>query len=317
MSEPVDPEQATARGDCLVRLRWEYAVAILQPAARTLRTLSMPLVLAPTTDPATGGPLAIDLAGIEPGRLAGMTADRVRRLPITADERPVELGELFTVAGHMADDAGNGVVECHGDFSRVHHVAAGMSAGTVLATGSVGRHAAEGMTGGKLQVAGDAGDWLAAEMAGGQVFLMGMAGDNVGGALPGSDHGMRGGLVVVAGHVGSLSAQRMRRGTVAVGGDCGAAAAFEMRAGTLLVAGRVGPHPGLGMQRGSLVALADHPTIPATFGRGRVWLPPFVSLLLANLRQNGFCPAIPLPRRFRQWHGDLLAGGRGEILHPE
>jgi formylmethanofuran dehydrogenase subunit C len=273
----------------------------------------MPLVLAPATDPATGGPLAISLAGITPDRLAGLSLDAVKGLAVTADERPAELGELFSISG---DTAGS-VLECHGDFSRVHSVGAGMAEGTIRVTGNVGRHAAEGMRGGRLEVAGDAGDWLAAELSGGEVMVEGSAGDNVAGALPGSDHGLRGGVVVVMGDVGRLAGQRMRRGIVAVGGDCGAAAAFEMRAGTVLVAGRVGPHPGLGMRRGSLVALADQPAIPASFHRGRAWLPPFIGLQLAELRRAGFRPTTLPPARFRQWHGDLIAGGRGEILAPE
>ena len=271
----------------------------------------MPLVLTPATDPATGGPLSIDLTGITPDRLGGLALAAVRRLPVRADERVAELGELFAATG-AADD----VLECRGDFSRVHFVAAGMAAGTIRVSGSVGRHAAETMTGGRLEVTGDAGDWLAAELGGGDVVIGGSAGDNVGGALPGSDHGMRGGLVMVAGDVGHLAGQRLRRGVVAVGGSCGGAAAFEMRAGTVLVAGRIGPHPGLGMRRGSLVALADRPPIPATFRQGRAWLPPFIGLQLAGLRRAGFQPATALPTRFRQWHGDPLTGGRGEILHP-
>jgi len=273
----------------------------------------MPLVFTPATDPATGGPLAIGLVGITPDRLAGLPLDAVKRLVVTADERPAELGALFSISG----DATDSVLECRGDFSRVHFVGARMTAGTIRVTGSVGRHAAEGMTGGRLEVAGDAGDWLAAEMRGGEVVVVGSAGDNVGGALPGSDHGLRGGVVIVSGDVGRLAGQRMRRGIVAVGGSCGAAAAFEMRAGTVLVAGRVGPHPGLGMRRGSLVSLSDRPAIPATFHRGRAWLPPFVGLQLAGLRAAGFRPTAPASARFRQWHGDLLTGGRGEILVPE
>jgi formylmethanofuran dehydrogenase subunit C len=273
----------------------------------------MPLVLTPAADPAAGGPLSIDLSGVTPDRLAGLSLDAVKHLTVRADERRVELGELVSLSG----DAADGVLECCGDFSRVHFVGAGMNSGTIRVTGGVGRHAAEGMTGGRLEVAGDAGDWLAAEMGGGDVVIGGSAGDNVAGALPGSDQGLRGGVVMVAGDVGSLAGQRMRRGILAVGGNCGPAAAFEMRAGTVLVAGRVGPLPGLGMRRGSLVALADRPAVPATFQRGRAWLPPFLPLQLAALAKAGFQPAEVPATRFRQWHGDLVSGGRGEILAPE
>lgn len=275
--------------------------------------LPMPLVISPATDPAAGGPLAIDLAGIVPDRLAGLSLDAVRRLSVRADERAATLGDLFAVSG----DAGADVLECRGDFSNVQRVAAGMASGTFRVTGSVGRRAAEGMTGGRLEVGGDAGDGLAVEMAGGDVHVAGNAGDNLAGPLPGSNHGMRGGFVTVAGDVGRVAAQRMRRGVVAVGGSCGEAAAFEMLAGTLLLAGTVGPHAGLAMRRGSLVSLVARLAVPATFRRGRGWMPPFIPLLLTRLARAGFRPALPLPGRFRQWHGDVLAGGRGEILHPD
>jgi formylmethanofuran dehydrogenase subunit C len=273
----------------------------------------MPLTLTTRTDPADGGPLAIDLLGITPDRLANLSIDAIHRLGVRADERPADLGELFAVAGKPAD----GVLECRGDFSRVHSLAAGMSSGHVRVSGPIGRHAAAGMTGGRLDVAGSAGDWLAAEMSGGEVHVAGSAGDNAAGARPGSRLGMQGGLVIVAGDVGRLAGQRMRRGILAVGGGCGEAAGFELRAGTVVVAGRVGPGAGLGMVRGSLVALTDRPAIPATFRAGRAWLPPFVAVIGAHLQKTGFQTAAPRPPRFRQWHGDLLAGGRGEILHPE
>jgi len=272
----------------------------------------MPLTLTPRTDPADGGPLAIDLSGVTPDRLAGLSINAIQRLVVRADERPAQLGELFTVEG----DLGDGVVECRGDFARVHSLAAGMAAGRMRVSGTVGRHAAAGMTGGRLEVAGDAGDWLGAEMSGGEVHVAGSAGDNVGGAKPGGRLGMRGGLLVIGGDVGRLAGQRMRRGILAVGGGCGEAAGFELRAGTVVVSGRIGPRAGLGMVRGSLVALADRPGVPATFRAGRAWLPPFVALIGAHLKTKGFQIAAPLPARFRQWHGDLLAGGRGEILHP-
>jgi formylmethanofuran dehydrogenase subunit C len=273
----------------------------------------MPLILAPATDAARGGPLAVDLAGITPTRLAALSTDDVRRLSIRADERPCELGGVFRVEGSAADS----VLECRGDFSRVHSVAAAMDAGRIVVRGNVGRHAAEGMTGGRLEIEGDAGDWLACEMTGGRVRVAGRAGDNVGAALPGSEAGLQGGLVVIRGDAGELAGSRMRRGILAVGGCCGEAAGFEMRAGLLVVGGRAGPHPGLGMRRGSLVFLAEQPLPPASFRRGTAWTPPFVAILIRRLARAGFQPAAPLPSRWRQWHGDVLAGGKGEILHPD
>jgi formylmethanofuran dehydrogenase subunit C len=270
----------------------------------------MPLVLAPLAGPAR--PLSIDLDGIVPDRLAGLDAAAIGRLPVRADGRDHELGGLFAVSG----DASDGRIECRGDFSRVHGVSAGMRAGRVEVLGPVGRHAGRGMAGGTLAVAGDAGDWLAAELSGGEVIVAGAAGDNVAAALPGSRQGMRGGLVVVGGSVGHLAGGRMRRGILAIGGDCGAAAAFEMRAGTVVVAGRIGPQPGLGMSRGSLVALGTVPELPPTFSPGAVWQPPFLAVLLRRLARAGFPAGQSVVGPWRQWHGDSLAGGRGEILAP-
>jgi formylmethanofuran dehydrogenase subunit C len=277
-------------------------------------TAAMSLVLTPRTA-ADRGPLSIDLEGLTPARVAPLALTAINRLVICADGRLCELGSLFDVAGDPAD----AVIECRGDFSHVHRVAAGMTAGTIRVTGDVGRHAAEGMTGGRLDVAGNAGDWLAAELAGGEVFVAGSAGDNLAGALPGSPIGMRGGVVVVAGAAGGLAGARMRRGIVAVGGDCGPAPAFELRAGTVVIGGAVGCQPGLGMRRGSVIALTARPAPPASFRRGAAWRPAFLPLLLKRLADVGFgapMAAAVMVTAWRQWHGDTLAGGRGELLHP-
>ena len=271
----------------------------------------MPLLLTPKAD---DGALSIDLVGIVPERLAGLATAAIERLPVAADGRPTSLGELFRIEG----DAADGVIECRGDFSRIHRVGAAMRTGAIMVSGSVGRHAAEGMAGGSLTVHGDAGDWLAAGMLGGQVLVTGRAGDNAAAAAPGERIGMRGGVVVIRGDCGCLAGARMRRGLLGIGGSCGEAAAFELRAGTVLVAGAVGRRSGMGMGRGSLIALASTPPIPDTFAKGSAWSPTFVPLLAARLVRAGL-PA-PGPGRLRgpwqQWHGDLLAGGRGEILHP-
>jgi len=271
----------------------------------------MPLIL--TTRSVATAPLAIDLTGIVPQRVAPLSLAEITRLPVTANGRRCNLGEIFTAEGDPADRE----IECRGDFSRVHRVAAGMTCGVMRIAGSVGRHAGEAMGGGRLEIDGDAGDWLACELAGGDVFVAGGAGDNVAAALPGSTTGMRGGRVIVAGHVGHLLASRLRRGVVAVGGRCGAAPGFEMRAGTVVIGGMVGSQPGLGMKRGSVIALTDRPRPPATFRTGAAWRPPFLHLLLRSLAAAGFGPAARFsPGNWRQWHGDSLAGGRGEILHP-
>ncbi|NDC53569.1 MAG: formylmethanofuran dehydrogenase subunit C [Planctomycetia bacterium] len=272
----------------------------------------MPLVLESLAD---AGPLSVDLSGIVPDRVATLSPADVLRLVIRADERPEELGALF----HVAGDPASGRIECRGDFSRVHWIGAGLARGEVVVDGSAGRHAGEGMTGGTLRVRGDAGDWLACEMAGGEVHVAGSAGDNAAAALPGSRHGMRGGLVTIGGDSGGLAGARMRRGILAIGGDCGPAAGFELWAGTIVVGGSVGPQPGLGMRRGSLVVAGPAPEPSVLFRRGAVWSPAFLGLLAARLDAAGFRPGggptvAALAGPWRQWHGDLLAGGRGELF---
>jgi formylmethanofuran dehydrogenase subunit C len=278
----------------------------------------MPLILDRSAGhPAASGdgPLAIDFSGITPDRLAGLSEAEIARRHVLADERPCPLGDVCTVRGTTDD----GRIECRGDFSRVHWLAAGMQWGEMVVAHSAGRHAGEGMTGGRLSIGGDAGDWLAAELGGGTVLVAGSAGDNTAAALPGSQHGLRGGMVLVEGHVGSLAGARMRRGILAVGGGCGPAAALELRAGTVLVIGEVGPQAGLGMRRGSLIAASTLPPVPPLFRRGALWRPTFLPLLAAGLRRAGFRAIGSLgdafSRPWQQWHGDPLAGGRGEIFH--
>jgi len=272
----------------------------------------MPLVLEPLAVP---GVLTIDMGGIVPDRIATLSDEQVRRLEVRADERPAELGSLFRIAGAAAD----GRIECRGDFSSVHFVGAGMGRGEIMVAGDAGRHAGEGMTGGTLTIMGHAGDCLACEMAGGNVHVAGNAGDNAAAALPGSRRGMRGGLVTIAGTAGGFAGARMRRGVLAIGGDCGPAAAFEMLAGTVIVAGTVGPHAAGGMRRGSLVAAGGRFVPAATFQRGAIWTPTFLQLLAGRLEAAGFLPGggsarAALAGPWEHWHGDVLAGGRGEIF---
>jgi formylmethanofuran dehydrogenase subunit C len=271
----------------------------------------MPLVLSPL--PIDRGPLSIDLCGIVPHAVRDLDRAAIARLPIRADGRPAQLGELFELAGDPTDE----VIECRGDFSRVHSLGAAMTSGRIDVASDVGRHAGAGMAGGMFAIAGSAGDWLAAEMTGGEVRVGGSVGHNAAAALPGSQFGMRGGLVIVRGSAGPLAGARMRRGMLAIGGDSGEATGFEMRAGTVVIGGRVGPRAGMGMRRGSVIALTDRPTVPPTFHRGAIWQPAFLPLLLRRLDRAGFTPARPSPcGPWQHWHGDTLTGGRGELLFP-
>jgi len=162
-------------------------------------------------------------------------------------------------------------------------------------------------------------------MRGGEIRVLGDAGNNAVGSLPGDRQGMIGGQVIIDGSVGSLAGSRMRRGLLAIGGNAGEATGFELLAGTILIAGQPGPHIGLGMRRGSIVLLDTdnfcHEVstyIPPTFLKGAIWRPAFMALLGKHLVNTGFSAAQKTvwTDPWQQWHGDNLAGCRGEILTP-
>jgi formylmethanofuran dehydrogenase subunit C len=286
----------------------------------------MPLSLTPL--PATLGTacLGVDVTGVVPDRLKGLSTADAARLQIRADGQPCHLGEIFEVQWVEDDrsddmDDGHGSVVFQGDMSRVHGIAAGMRAGRVMVHGDAGRHAGEGMRGGRLTILGNAGDWLACGLHGGLVHVHGSAGDNAAAALPGHPCGVDGGVVLVEGSVGSLAGARMRRGILAVAGDAGEAAAFEMRAGTVIVAGSLGQRAAASMRRGSVIALGPSPEVWPGFVRGSLWQPAFVPLLLRELTRWGWRAGQTALTRdlgrgpWQHWHGDRLSGGRGELFH--
>lgn len=277
----------------------------------------MPLVLRPRTI----APSSSDISGITPDRLSACSAAEVAARVIVADGRPAVLGDCFTLSGSPADD----LVVCEGDFSGVDGVGAGMTRGRMEVRGDVGRHAGAAMAGGTLVVAGDAAAWLAVGMQGGTIHVRGNAGDDAAAAAPGAAMGVTGGLVIVAGDAGRRAGARMRRGILAIGGDCGDAAGLELRAGTIIVGGRLGADAGVGMRRGSIIHHGGidsgrAPDPGPWFVPGAVWEPPFFRLLDRRLREAGFRPGAGaegggwLAGRWRQWHGDMLAGGRGEFF---
>lgn len=274
----------------------------------------MPLHL----QPRDSGTLSADLTGISPEALAAAGPRGIGHLEATADGVAVALGDLVTFAG-SADDA---EIVCAGDFSRFQGVGAGMGGGVMVVRGDVGPCAGARMSGGRLVVEGSAGRWLGAGLSAGTIHVRGDAGDDVAAALPGDALGPTGGMVIVDGDAGARIGCRMRRGIVAVGGTCGAGAGLELRAGTIVVTGRLGPDAGLGMQRGSLVAAGAAYTPGPTFLRGSLWSPTVLRFLARRLAALRFAPALAAGDAFlggpwRQWHGDTLAGGRGEIFAGE
>lgn len=256
--------------------------------------------------------IPVEAEVITPDRLAGLSAGQVAALPVQHGNAQVPLGEFF----HVEGDAGDGQVTLEGDCRRVKWVGSEMSRGKITVRGDVGMHVGAEMTGGEIEVHGSAADWVGAEMRGGRIDVRGDAGHLVGGAYRGSPRGMRGGFILVRGRAGNEVGINMRRGLIAIGGDLGDFAGAGMIAGSLFVFGQPGIRAGAGMKRGTIAALGAAPEILPTFRLDCVYKPVFLALYLRQLAAWGF----PVPeglagRKYARYSGDLVALGKGEILH--
>ncbi|MBL9123077.1 MAG: formylmethanofuran dehydrogenase subunit C [Planctomycetaceae bacterium] len=257
--------------------------------------------------------IPLELDQVTPERLAGLSAAQIERLPIRHGNRNAALADWFEVSGE-ADDlqlefTGEGLASLHG-------VGCGMTRGSIQIAGDAGRHLGARMSGGEIRVAGNAGDWVGAEMRGGLIHVGGNAGDAAGCAYRGSPRGMLGGTLLIRGAAGAEVGRAMRRGLIAIGGDAGDALGYGLLAGTIVVGGNLGIRAGANMKRGTIVQLGSaSPTLLPTFARACHLRPTFWRVLTRHLRQLRF----PLPdetedREFELFKGDLLAGGRGDLL---
>lgn len=255
--------------------------------------------------------LPLEVPGIVPDLLAEKSLGEIERLEVLLGNRRVPLAELFRVTGDASD-------QHHvwsGDLARVHWLGSKLRGGRIDVEGTIGRHVGSELRGGEIHVHGDAGDFAGAEMRGGLLKIQGRAGNLVGGAYRGSERGMRGGTLIIGGSAGDEVGHSQRRGLIYIAGNIGDLAGLNMLAGTILVGGRAGIRPGAGMRRGTLGFLGERPTLLPTFRRAGQFRPSYFGLLARHLRQAG----APLNEQslsgtFELHHGDLLEGGRGEIL---
>lgn len=256
--------------------------------------------------------IPVEVDGITPAAVAGRNAAEISRCEIYCGNRKLQLGEMFTVSGR-ADD---GVMRWEGDLSGVHRIGARMNGGTIRIAGSAGRHVGSDMQAGEIVVEGDAGDWLGGEMHGGSIRVEGNAGHLVGAAYRGSPRGMTGGTILIRGNAGNEIGHTMRRGLIAVGGRAGDLAGFSMRAGSILLFGESGMRYGAGMRRGTIALFGESSVeLLPSFRFACRYRPEILALVFAQLRQQQF----PVPDEVRRaqfdlYHGDLIEGGRGEIL---
>jgi len=258
----------------------------------------------------SGVPLEVE--GITPTAVRGKSLAEIERLGTFHGNAATSLADFFEVSGDSAD----GRIEWEGDLSGVHWIGAGMTEGYVHIMGSAGRHVGSGIMGGEIHVDGDAGDWLGGEMHGGLIHVRGSVGHLAGAAYRGSARGMTGGTILIDGSAGNEIGHLMRRGLLAVGGDVADLAGFNMRAGTIVICGDSGIRHGAGMRRGTLVYCGENaPKLLPTFHRACRFQPVALAMLLRQLERLDFpMPSGSRDADFELYNGDMIEGGRGEVL---
>jgi formylmethanofuran dehydrogenase subunit C len=255
--------------------------------------------------------LPVEGEALRPELVAGLSAAEVARRRLPVGNRTAEVGELFRVGGEPAD--GQLVIE--GDMRSLSGLGRGMSSGSLHIRGTAGPYLGAEMSGGSILLEGDAGDWAGAAMRGGELSIRGNAGDQLGSALPGARLGMREGVILVHGRIGNEAGRTLRRGLIAVRGDAGDDLGHDVIAGSIFVFGAVGRRPGAGLKRGTLALLGPQPTLLPTFRLACRYRPVFLTLYLRQLQAWGFpVPGDASGGLVDRYNGDLLAGGKGEIL---
>lgn len=271
----------------------------------------------------TSSRVPILVPSLIPKSLTGKSNSAICSTPIGFGNQSASVGDLFRVSGRSDD----GEIVFRGDLANVHRIGSELSEGKITVEGSTGRHTGASMNGGVLTVHGNVGDFAGFEMRGGNLHVIGNAGDQVGGCFPGASVGMNRGTICVTGNAGNGIGYRMRRGTIVVGGDAGELTGWQMRAGSLIIGGRCEGRIGVDMRRGTIVtgpAKTDiESALGATFSQGMHGRFEIISMLGRWLESHLSEFGLPLATLFGNrlgkssltcWHGDTLAGGRGEVF---
>jgi formylmethanofuran dehydrogenase subunit C len=256
--------------------------------------------------------IPVEAECITPDNLAGKSATEIASLAVQHGNASGPLGEFFAVEG----EAGDRVIIIEGDCSRVKWIGSGMRSGQITIRGDAGMHLGAEMIGGEIRVEGNAGDWVGAEMRGGRIHVTGNAGHLVGACYRGSRVGMRGGVILVQGNAGNEIGSTMRRGLIVIGRDTGDFTGASLIAGTVMIFGQPGIRLGAGMKRGTIALFGPPPSLLPSFRLSCEFRPIFLRLYLRQLSTWGFRLANSFANgRFRRYCGDLVALGKGEVLH--
>ena len=263
----------------------------------------------------TGPKIPIDLEGILPETLRGLSEIDIAIKPIRQGNRVLKLGELFDVMLLNCEELLEETLDIIGDCSEVTSIGAGMTRGSISVL-NAGMHVGAKMAGGSICIINDVGDWLGAEMTGGHISVGKNAGSQVGAAYHGGPRGMSGGKIHICGNAGEDIGLRMRRGKITVAGNTGAFTGAAMIAGTIEVYGEIGDRAGAGMKRGTIISHKGFQSLSPGFVFACEYEPAYLRVL--NEYKRWFLEGRARKeyrgiRMVRCYRGDLLTGGRGEI----
>jgi formylmethanofuran dehydrogenase subunit C len=251
----------------------------------------------------------LEAEALSPDRVADLTNDAIRDLPIYLGKKERRVDDFFTVEGEASDE-----IEIRGDVSEVKWIGRGMTRGRITIVGNAGMHLGAYMSGGAIEVSGDVSDWLGGEMTGGLIRIRGNAAGQAGAAYRGSRIGMKGGTIVVDGAAGIEAGMRMKRGTIVIGGVAGDSTGLEMRGGTIVLGGGAGQGTGALMVRGTIVSLQPIALLPG-FVYSLTYNPTFLHLYARYLATLGLTlPDDARAGAYRRYTGDTAVPGKGEIL---
>lgn len=251
----------------------------------------------------------LDMSGLTPAALAGLTVGEISRFALGTAQKPPHVGDYFKVDGTPGDTL---VIETASD--RLDYIGFENESGTVIVDGVAGAYAGHRMRGGRLEVRGNAGPFLASSLDDGIVIVSGSAGDNLGAPLRGDREGLTGGLVVVNGDIGNAAGARMRRGTIIANGKVGSAAGERMLGGTIWTASGFGTDAGIQMRRGTLIGPSVDQMRPTFVDCGLHELGILAIMSRYLTARLGEWAPRPITGPVRRFAGDMASVGRGEIL---
>ena len=276
--------------------------------------------------------LPIDVDSVLPENVIGCSVAQIGDQLIWCGKYQQPLRDFFDVSGSAAEDL---TIQWRGcddlGLARVNRIGQNMTTGTMLIHGDAGLHTGWQMQGGRIEVHGNTDDYLGSEMVGGTIVVSGDVGNHAGGRFCGEKIGMNRGQIFIQGSAGDGVGQGMRRGTIVVGQRAGKLVGWNMLAGTIICLQGCGPHPGAGMVRGSIVAAAELASAAAikqnnwllpSFSQGATNTVPIFKTLKKWLATNTIDSApvfsseqlALLDQTYQVFHGDRLAGGRGEVF---